>query len=437
MLLPLGALELSDKVQTYGAYAGFASVLGLAVLSLLYFGQARELRRLREWAGRAPERAAELQERVQAEAEAAAEASRRAAAPPAARPAAATSAAQQAAAAAKPGASPAAPAVPAVPAANPGAPGALSVPPSTAAGATAATAAGTTPGGAATGGAPSASPVDRPATDGSGVPGSPAAPADGAPAPTSPGQPTVVQGGLGPAGAAAAPKPSSPPPTGGGTGELVLPHPHPPASTQDSGETAVPLRRVSAGATLPPRPAGGGAGGTPSGGDGGDDGRRGPFAIVAGIVAVLIVGAIVGTQLLGGDDEPTAPNAITTAVVADGSAPQDRPRETTNTTKEPEVARGNVSVAVLNGTTVTGLARGAANKIEAAGYKIAKVGDNSVQTIQASSVQFTDGSRRAAEDVAKIAGVPTSSLVPMDAGTRVVAGEEAVVVVIVGADQSQ
>ena len=36
---------------------------GLAVLSLLYFAQAREVKRLREWAGRAPERAAELQQR--------------------------------------------------------------------------------------------------------------------------------------------------------------------------------------------------------------------------------------------------------------------------------------------------------------------------------------------------------------------------------------
>jgi hypothetical protein len=54
------ALSVSDKIEQYGAYAGFASVLGLAVLSLLYFAQARELKRLREWAGRAPERVAGL-----------------------------------------------------------------------------------------------------------------------------------------------------------------------------------------------------------------------------------------------------------------------------------------------------------------------------------------------------------------------------------------
>src|SRR4051794_7142627 len=46
-------------VQEIGSYAGLAAVLGLAVLSALYFSQARDLRRLREWAGRAPERAAE------------------------------------------------------------------------------------------------------------------------------------------------------------------------------------------------------------------------------------------------------------------------------------------------------------------------------------------------------------------------------------------
>ena len=42
--------------------------MGIAILSLLVFSQARELKRLREWAGRAPERASELEQRVSAEA---------------------------------------------------------------------------------------------------------------------------------------------------------------------------------------------------------------------------------------------------------------------------------------------------------------------------------------------------------------------------------
>src|SRR6185369_7993130 len=70
------AFSFEAEVEKYGAYLGIASFFGLAVLSLLYFSQARELKRLREWAGRAPERARELEERVVAEAEAAAAAAR-------------------------------------------------------------------------------------------------------------------------------------------------------------------------------------------------------------------------------------------------------------------------------------------------------------------------------------------------------------------------
>ena len=46
-----------ELVERVGSYVGFAAFLGLAILALLYFSQARDVRRLREWAGRAPERA--------------------------------------------------------------------------------------------------------------------------------------------------------------------------------------------------------------------------------------------------------------------------------------------------------------------------------------------------------------------------------------------
>src|SRR5436853_5751467 len=61
-------LKVNEDLKTVGALAGLAAVPGLGVLALLYFGQAREVRRLREWAGRAPERAAELEARVTADA---------------------------------------------------------------------------------------------------------------------------------------------------------------------------------------------------------------------------------------------------------------------------------------------------------------------------------------------------------------------------------
>src|SRR3954451_25417884 len=65
------ALSIQGQVEKYGAYVGIAAFFGLAVLSLLYFAQAREVKRLREWAGRAPERAREVEERAIAQAEAA------------------------------------------------------------------------------------------------------------------------------------------------------------------------------------------------------------------------------------------------------------------------------------------------------------------------------------------------------------------------------
>jgi len=48
-----------ELIKEIGAVAGLGAFLGMAILSLLYFSQARDVRRLRDWAGRAPERDAE------------------------------------------------------------------------------------------------------------------------------------------------------------------------------------------------------------------------------------------------------------------------------------------------------------------------------------------------------------------------------------------
>src|SRR3954453_3334901 len=88
------------SIEQIGSYLGFAAVLGLAVLSALYFSQARDVKRLREWAGRAPERDAEARARV-------------AAATPAGQQRQAGAAAAQPAAAVQPGNPPAATAQPA------------------------------------------------------------------------------------------------------------------------------------------------------------------------------------------------------------------------------------------------------------------------------------------------------------------------------------
>jgi len=61
---------LMHFIESIGPVLGIVAFVGLATLAFLLFEQARDLRRLREWAGRAPERAQEAAEAVQAVAEA-------------------------------------------------------------------------------------------------------------------------------------------------------------------------------------------------------------------------------------------------------------------------------------------------------------------------------------------------------------------------------
>jgi hypothetical protein len=53
-------------IKEIGAFAGLLAFLGLALLALLSFAQGRDIRRLREWAGSAPERDNERKETTSA-----------------------------------------------------------------------------------------------------------------------------------------------------------------------------------------------------------------------------------------------------------------------------------------------------------------------------------------------------------------------------------
>jgi hypothetical protein len=57
---------LVHAVEQIGAFAGLAAFLGLAVLALLSFTHGRDIRRLRDWAGSAPERDTERKETTSA-----------------------------------------------------------------------------------------------------------------------------------------------------------------------------------------------------------------------------------------------------------------------------------------------------------------------------------------------------------------------------------
>ena len=52
-------------VERIGSFAGLASFLGLGIFALLLFAHGRDIRRLRDWAGSAPEREAERMEQTQ------------------------------------------------------------------------------------------------------------------------------------------------------------------------------------------------------------------------------------------------------------------------------------------------------------------------------------------------------------------------------------
>jgi hypothetical protein len=430
MTAVLAAFSLQGKIEQYGAYAGVAAVFGLGVLSLLYFAQAREVKRLREWAGRAPERAAELEARVTADAQ-----RRVTPAPPVApRPTApATPAAQQAGPPPTPGvAAPAtvAAAATATTVAKPGA--------TTPQNGTGSNAAVPPPG---TEVKPGEDAKDGEAKDGDdkqpdeagakpaaaepkpfGPQPKPTETADKPPVPAA----TVAAGAAAAAGAAGAASPSAAAGTPG-----PAPATTPSAAPPPAGRPA-PLRAPTPSASLPPR--------TPAGArtrtDAGDGRSRGRLAAIVGAaVGVIAVLAVAGILIFGGGgDEPAPkPNTVaqpTTDTSASGSS--------TPSKAPAKLNRKAVPLAVLNGTTVTGLARGAADKLTAKGYNEPNVvtNDTTNQQRPTTLVYYEGKAHAAALDVAKILGVPTSQVKPMDANARALA-DRAQVAVFVGGDKAQ
>ncbi|MCW2984237.1 MAG: LytR family transcriptional regulator, partial [Conexibacter sp.] len=99
---------------------------------------------------------------------------------------------------------------------------------------------------------------------------------------------------------------------------------------------------------------------------------------------------------------------------------------------------GTFTVAVLNATTAPGLARGVANRLQNAKHKIGNVTNAAAQDLATTQVYYArpSGSPAAAE-VAQAIGLP-GQLTPRPAprAVRVIAGDQAAVIVLVGADQN-
>ena len=141
------------------------------------------------------------------------------------------------------------------------------------------------------------------------------------------------------------------------------------------------------------------------------------IALIVGGVIVIGGAAAFGISQLGGDDD-----AETTGDGAAGEAPQAPINPTT------------VTVSVLNGTTVPGLAAQIGDEVETAGFQRGNVANALDQQRTTSVVLYADGADREARLVARKLGI--STIEPIDPDSQALGGN-ASVVVIVGADQTQ
>ncbi len=96
--------------------------------------------------------------------------------------------------------------------------------------------------------------------------------------------------------------------------------------------------------------------------------------------------------------------------------------------------RGNVRVAVLNGTTVPGLAAQIGDQIERQGFRLGTVTNFNDQQRAESVVLYAPGAEREAAEVGR--RLKISQREPIDAESQGVAGD-ATVAVVTGQDKTQ
>jgi LytR cell envelope-related transcriptional attenuator len=93
----------------------------------------------------------------------------------------------------------------------------------------------------------------------------------------------------------------------------------------------------------------------------------------------------------------------------------------------------HVTVAVLNGTTVPGLASALGDELNAAGFRLGAISNFADQRVAESVVQYAPGHQLEAHAVGGRVGIDRRE--PIDASTRALTGD-ATVIVIVGADEA-
>ena len=159
--------------------------------------------------------------------------------------------------------------------------------------------------------------------------------------------------------------------------------------------------------------------------------RQRRLATLSAILLALVAGGAGLATAIGGSDagtsagnRPAAPApALTTARTIPGAAggvPQ----------------RGSYTVAVLNATTVPGLARGVANRLQNTKFKLGNVTNAATQDRSATVVEFAPGHRAEADAVAEAIDAGRDAIRPLSPASKTIAGDQAVVVVLVGSDQN-
>jgi hypothetical protein len=171
----------------------------------------------------------------------------------------------------------------------------------------------------------------------------------------------------------------------------------------------------------------------PAQASGGHRGRA--YAIAGGIAAVVVaLGVLAATQFLGDDDKPTTPNQAaspTAAATDDGGGSSGGSKGGGSSAP---TSRADTTVAVFNGTTISGLAASTADKLRSSGYKRGTTGDYTDQQRATSTVFYTKAARRQAREIGRELNI--SDLKPMDAETQALAGQNADVAVVVGSDKA-
>jgi len=160
-----------------------------------------------------------------------------------------------------------------------------------------------------------------------------------------------------------------------------------------------------------------------------------PRYLVLAVAGLLIVG---GAGVFGlkqaSDDGGEAPASDRPTAGAGGET--DQAGDQSGGTNKPAVVPGNVTVAVLNGTTVPGLAKQVGDEVESHGFRLGTVANTADQEQQRaeSVVLFAPGHVREARVVNKRLGIGQRERI--DPASQELAGD-ATVVVIAGADLSQ